>query len=74
MKQVEMQVIYAIKVMKRHLMFTAAHILFDLGHLDGRMIFLLSLCNPAEPIARLYKESDYHTRNLQLSGLSLECL
>lgn len=74
MKQVEMQVIYAIKVMKRQLMFTVAHILFDLGHFDGRIFFLQSMCNPAEPITRLYKETHHHTRNLHLSGLSWECL
>lgn len=74
MKQVEMQVIYSIKVMKRQLMFTASYILFDLGHLDGRIFFLQSMCNPAELITRLYKETHHHTRNLHLSGLSGECL
>lgn len=36
--------------------------------------FLQSMCNPAEPITRLYKETHHYTRNLHLSGLSWECL
>lgn len=64
----------AIKVMKQQLMFTAVHILFDSGHLDGRIFFLQNMCNHAKPITRLYKESDHYTRNMHLYSLSRECL